>query len=65
MVKALSNGAKGWETTDEGLTLREGRIYVPKDRRLREDIIRAHHDSCVGGHPGQYKTQELITHNYW
>jgi hypothetical protein len=26
---------------------------------------REHHDSIAAGHPGWYKTQELITHNYW
>ena len=38
---------------------------MPKDRALRGDIIRAHHDEKVAGHPGRYKTQELITRNYW
>ena len=40
-------------------------IYIPKDRKLREDIIREHHNSIVAGHLGRYKTQELITKNYW
>jgi hypothetical protein len=43
----------------------EEHIYVPKDSKLREDIIWEHHDSIVAGHPGRYKTQELITKNYW
>lgn len=41
------------------------RIYVPKNRKLREDIIREFHDTATAGHPGRYKTQELITRNYW
>ena len=41
------------------------RIYVLKNRHLREDIIRDHHDSVAAGHPGWYKTQELVTQNYW
>ena len=45
--------------------MREGRIYVPRDTTLRGDIVRAHHDTRIAGHPGQYKTFELITRNYW
>ena len=29
------------------------------------EIISLHHDSPVAGHPGQWKTQELISRNYW
>ena len=50
---------------EDGIITMQERIYVPKDRELREDIIREHHDSIVAGHPGRYKTQELITKNYW
>lgn len=56
---------EGWEKHEDGIITFQGRIYVPKDAKLKEDIIRAHHDSYTGGHPGRYKTQELITRNYW
>ena len=62
--KALRNEEKEWEK-EEGMITWKNRIYVPKDRALRGDIIRAHHDERVAGHPGRYKTQELITRNYW
>ena len=29
------------------------------------EIIRLHHDMPVGGHEGQWKTVELVTHNFW
>ena len=29
------------------------------------EIIKLHHDSLVAGHPGQWKTLELIFYNYW
>jgi len=29
---------------------KEGKIYVPKDDKLRAEIIRLHHDMSVGGH---------------
>ena len=65
VVKALAEGQEDWEDTDDGLTSYQGRIYIPRDNKLREDIIRAHHDSRIEGHPGKYKTQELINRNYW
>ena len=49
----------------EGLMLKEGKVYVPKDKKLRAEIIRLHHDMPVGGHEGQWKTTELVTRNFW
>ena len=40
-------------------------VYVPRDKKLREDIIQLHHDTTMTGHLGQYKTHELVTWNYW
>ena len=58
-----SNGPDWME--EDGVVTWKGRIYVPVDRHLRENIIREHHDSPLAGHPGQYRTHELITRNYW
>jgi len=33
--------------------LKEGKVYVPKDKELRTEIIRLHHNTLVGGHGGQ------------
>jgi hypothetical protein len=63
--RALLNKEKLWSEDDEGVVTWQERIYVPRNKRLREDIIQEHHDSITGGHPGRYKTQELITRNYW
>jgi len=41
-----------WEI-EEGLVLKEGRVYVPKDEKLRVEIIRLHHDMPIAGHGGQ------------
>ena len=32
---------------------KEGKVYVPKDEKLRAEIIRLHHDMPIGGHEGQ------------
>ena len=49
-VKMLRN--KEWREED-GLMLKEGKMYVPKDEALRVEIIRLHHDMPMGGHGGQ------------
>jgi len=45
--------------------LKEGKVYVPKDDKLRAEIIRLYHDMSVGEHGGQWKTTELVTRNFW
>ena len=37
----------------EGLMLKERKVYVPKDEKLRAEVIRLHHNMPVGGHGGQ------------
>jgi len=41
--------------------LKEGKVYVPKDKALRVEIIRLHHDTPMGEHGGQWKTAEMVT----
>jgi len=60
-VKTLRD--EEWEIED-GVVLKEGRIYVPEGK-LRGEVIRLHHDTPVGGHGGRWKTTELVTRNYW
>ena len=55
---------KDWEEED-GIITWEGRIYVPKDKKLRDKVIHLHHDTYTAGHPGRFKTAELILWNYW
>jgi len=44
---------------------KEGKVYVSKDKKLRAEIIKLHHDTPIGGHGGQWKTVELVTRNFW
>jgi len=37
----------------EGIMYKERKVYVPKDNKLRTEIIRLHHNISVGGHGGQ------------
>jgi len=38
-----------WREVD-GVMYKEGKVYVPKDNKLRTEIIRLHHDMLVGGY---------------
>ena len=35
------------------LVLKEGKVYVPKDKKLRAEVIQLHHDVPVAGHGGR------------
>ena len=48
-----------------GLLFFQDRIYVPRDMDLRRRIVELHHDTMVAGHPGRWKTLELVSCNYW
>ena len=49
----------------DGIIYKEKKVYVPKDNKLRVEIVRLYHDMLVGGHRGQQKTVELVTRNFW
>jgi len=36
---------KEWREVD-GIMYKEEKVYVPKDDKLRTEIIRLHHDTC-------------------
>lgn len=50
---------------DEGLLLKDGLVVVPNDEVLRRDITKSRHDAKSVGHPGQAKTMELLTRDFW
>ena len=49
----------------EDLVLKEGKMYVLKDKELRAKIIQLYHDISVAEYGGRWKTTELVTRNYW
>jgi len=57
---AATNGKK-----KDGLVLHMGKIYVPHDGQLRLNIVKAHHNYLISGHPSWWKMMELIAHNFW
>ena len=63
-IKGLLTDPGNWTDRDQVIAF-QGHVYVPKDRTLRGDIIRLHHDTAIAGHPGHYKTLELVSRNYY
>jgi len=49
-VKMLRN--KEWRKVDS-IMYKEGKVYVPRDEKLRVEIIQLHHNIPVEGHRGQ------------
>ena len=62
MVKKLRGNE--WKIERE-LVLKEGKVYVLKDEKLRAEVIQLHYDVPTARHGGRWKTVELVTRNYW
>lgn len=71
-IEALNKGGtppmktalKDWKE-ENGLIFYKDRVYVPPDEDLRREMTRRHHDLTMMGHPGRFKTLELIKRDYW
>ena len=61
-VKMLRD--KEWKEVN-GIMYKEEKIYIPKDNRLRVEIIKLYHNILVGGHREQWKIVKLIIYNFW
>lgn len=63
--KNISDPKSNWKT-GEGLVWYKDQIYVPKDYKLREEILRTRHDTPAAGHPAFWKMKELVERDfYW
>ena len=49
----------------DGIMYKEGKVYIPKNNRLRVEIIRLYHNIPMEGHRGQWKIVELVIRNFW
>jgi len=66
MKKTKVKELRGNEWKIEGeLALKEEKVYVPRDEKLRTEVIQLHHDVPVAEHGEQWKMVELVTRNYW
>jgi hypothetical protein len=48
-----------------GVWYKEGRVVVTDELSGKRNIIRAHHDPPVHGHPGINRTMQIVERNYW
>jgi len=64
VTQALKKGdGLAWE--EDEVAYMEGRIYVPNNKDIKEEILKEHHNPADVGHPGQHRMQELIKRTYW
>ena len=50
---------------ENGLILRDRKVYILQDKKLRAEVIQLYYDMPVGEYRGQWKTTELVTRNFW
>jgi len=66
-LRCSANGtvhSSEWSNIDSLLRFR-GKIYVPQSPDLHRQIVALCHDTYIAGHPGCWKTLELVSWNYW
>ena len=57
--------AGAWTTDSQGLLNYNGKLYVPEEASVREELLKRHHDDPLAGHFGVGKTLELIGRKYF
>ena len=56
---SIRSKLEDWKT-EEGLLFFKNRCYIPLHEKLHQKIVKQYHDFLTGGHPGHFKTLELI-----
>ena len=67
-LSMLTKDLDDWnvEELDKGRAIfYKGKNYVPKDKKLRRDIVIMFHDHKMAGHPGELETCNLVKEHYW
>jgi hypothetical protein len=65
---SIQNDLEDWkieEVDDQRTIFYKGKQYVPKDQKLRRDILKLFHDHETAGHPGELETYNAIKQHYW
>jgi len=50
---------------EDGRWTRDGRLVVPENSEIRRDLVAAHHDHALAGHPGIANTLKAVAEGYW
>src|SRR5258708_3082418 len=57
---SLTKGLEEWNLEDR-IILYCGQVYIPKDELLHGNVVKQYHDHIATGHPGRWKTYELVS----
>jgi len=52
-----------WE--EDGVVYMERRIYIPNNKKIKEEILKENHNLADMGHLGQHRMLEVIKRTYW
>jgi len=52
-----------WE--ENGVVYMEERIYIPNNRKIREEILKENYNLVDMEHPEQHRILELLKRTYW
>ena len=63
VVQALER-RDGLTWKEDGVVYMEGRVYIPNNRKIKEEILKENHDLVDVGHPGQQRMLELLKRTY-
>ena len=63
--KELRKENPAFKELPNGIVTFNNQIYVPINKKLRRDIMIAHHNGILAGHRGQHATVDLVKKAYW
>ena len=53
-----------WRLDEEEMLRYKGRLYIPPEESIRQELIRSNHDHPLAGHFGAARTHELLSRLY-
>ena len=65
LIKASKNEKTEYQTSNNGTILVNGRVCVPNDKGLRDEILKEAHQSKFSIHPGANKMYRDMREMYW
>ena len=57
--------AGAWTMDSQNLLNYNGKLYVPNEASVRQELLKRHHDDPLAGHFGVAKTTELMSRKYF
>ena len=64
MEQELKKG-DGLTWKQDGITYMNKQIYIPNNRKIKEQILQENHDPADVGHLEQQRMMKLVKRNYW